>query len=209
MRAATSRDWTRRVFLAACSATALAASDDGFEPLFNGRDRSGWQGDPLLWLAEGDMLIGRSPGIAYNDFLATERSYSDFILRLQVHLVNNSGNSGVQFRSERAPGSTEMIGYQADIGPGWWGSLYDESRRRKTLAGPAEELVRKLVRADGWNDYEIEARGPRIRLKLNGTTTVDYEETDPGIPATGRIALQVHSGPALEVRFRNIRLRTL
>jgi hypothetical protein len=102
-----------------------------------------------------------------------------------------------------------MIGYQADIGPGWWGSLYDESRRRKTLAGPAEELVRKLVRADGWNDYEIEARGPRIRLKLNGTTTVDYEETDPGIPATGRVALQVHSGPALEVRFRNIRLRTL
>ncbi len=204
-------NWTRRAFLASCATPALTGnpSEQGFESLFNGRDLSGWAGDPLLWLVEDGMLVGRSPGIAHNDFLATERFYSDFILRLEVHLVSNSGNSGIQFRSERVRDSTEMIGYQADIGPTWWGSLYDESRRRKTLAGPSEKLAREVVKPDGWNTYEVEARGKQIQLKLNRTTTVDYEETDADIPATGRIALQIHSGPPLEVRFRNLRLRVL
>ena len=211
MRVVTSRAWTRRAFVAACAAPVLAAAsaEDGFEHLFNGRDLSGWQGDSLLWVVEDGMLVGRSPGIPYNDFLATERSYADFILLLEVHLAGGEGNSGIQFRSKRKPGSMEMIGYQADIGPGWWGSLYDESRRRRTLAGPSPELAKTLVHADAWNDYEIEARGAHIRLRLNGTTTVDYRETESGIPRTGRIALQVHSGPALEVRFRNIRIQAL
>jgi hypothetical protein len=211
MRVVRSNHWTRRGFLATCAAPALQGSpvEEGFKPLCNGRDLSGWEGDTSLWLVEDSMLVGRSSGITYNDFLATKHSYSDFILRLEVHLVSNSGNSGIQFRSERVRDSTEMIGYQADIGPTWWGSLYDESRRRKTLAGPSEELAKTVVKPDGWNTYEIEARGKQIRLKLNGTTTVDYEETDPAIPATGRIALQIHSGPALEVRFRNLRLRVL
>lgn len=190
-------------------AVLSAQTENGFEPLFNGRDLTGWEGDPLLWLVEDGMIVGRSPGIGYNDFLATENSYSDFSLRLQVHLVGDVGNSGVQFRSQRVTGSMEMIGYQADIGPTWWGGLYDESRRRRMLVEQDAELITELVRPDDWNDYEIEARGARIRLKLNGTTTAEYEETEDGIAAEGRIALQVHSGPALEVRFRNIRLSQL
>ena len=186
-----------------------AQLDEGFEPLFNGRDLAGWEGDSLLWLVEDGMIVGRSPGIGYNDFLATEKSYSDFVLRLQVHLVGNEGNSGVQFRSERVEGSMEMVGYQADIGPTWWGGLYDESRRRRMLVEQDADLINKLVRPDEWNDYEIEARAKRIRLKLNGTTTADDEETEEGIAPEGRIAMQVHSGPALEVHFRNIRLRQL
>ena len=205
------RGLSRRGFLAACAVPVVASAqvEERFEPLFNGRDLTGWEGDSLLWLVEDGMIVGRSPGIGYNDFLATERSYSDFVLRLQVHLVGGEGNSGVQFRSQRVMGSMEMIGYQADIGPTWWGGLYDESRRRRMLVEQDADLINKVVRADGWNNYEIEARGKRVRLKLNGTTTADYEETDEGIDAEGRIALQVHSGPALEVRFRNIRLTEL
>jgi len=186
-----------------------AQVEDGFEPLFNGRDLTGWEGDSLLWLVEDGMLIGRSPGIGYNDFLATEKSYSDFVLRLQVRLVGDVGNSGMQFRSQRVTGSMEMIGYQADIGPSWWGGLYDESRRRRMLVEQDADLITKTVRIDEWNDYEIEAIGKRLRLKLNGVVTADYQETDEGIESGGRIALQVHSGPALEVRFRNIRLSQL
>ncbi len=202
----------RRLLAAAAAAAALPASggaEENFVPLFNGKDLTGWDGDPFLWRVEDGMLIGRSPGIAYNDFLTTAREYSDFILRFEIQLLDNVGNSGVQFRSRRVPGSMEMIGYQADIGPTWWGSLYDESRRKVTLAAPTEATIRRALKPTGWNGYEVRAVGKRIVLKLNGVETVDYAEDDAGIERTGLIALQVHSGPPLEVRFRNLRIREM
>ncbi|MDE0622175.1 MAG: DUF1080 domain-containing protein [Bryobacterales bacterium] len=203
----------RRGFLAAVAAgMALPASDaaeDGFEPLFNGKDLDGWEGDPFLWKVEDGMVVGRSPGIAYNDFLTTTDEYSDFVLRFQIQLVDNVGNSGVQIRSRRVSGSMEMIGYQVDIGPSWWGSLYDESRRRVTLAAPSEATIKKALKPTDWNDYEVQASGRHIVLKLNGVVTVDYTEEDESIEQTGLIGLQVHSGPPLEARFRNIRIKRL
>jgi len=190
-----------------CADTATEAP--GFQPLFDGAGLAGWQGDESLWLVEDGMVVGRSPGIDYNDFLATAKSYGDFILRFEITLLNNSGNSGVQFRSERVQGETEMIGYQADVGPTYWASLYDESRRRETLAAPDEETLERALKPNDWNVYEVHAEGPRIVLKLNGITTVDYTETDASIPLTGRIALQIHSGPPMEVRFRDIQIREL
>ena len=202
---------SRRGFLAAVSAgvatSSAAAADNGFVPLFNGTDLTGWEGDPFLWKAEEGMLVGRSPGIAYNDFLTTTKEYSDFVLRFEIHLLDNVGNSGVQFRSRRVPGSMEMIGYQADVGPTWWGSLYDESRRRVTLAEPSESTLRRALRPDDWNEYEVSAIGSRVVLKLNGVVTVDYSEEDETLEQKGLIGLQVHSGPPLEARFRNIRIQ--
>lgn len=208
---AVSTTLTRRGFLATAAVASAARSSDaaeeGFESLFNGKDLTGWEGDPFLWKAEDGVLIGRSPGIAYNDFLTTTKEYADFVLRFQIHLLNNVGNSGVQIRSQRVPGSMEMIGYQADVGPTWWGSLYDESRRRVTLAAPTETTVKRALKPDGWNDYEVQAIGKRVVLKLNGTVTVDYTEEDETLEQSGLIGLQVHSGPALEVRFRKIRIQ--
>lgn len=176
-------------------------------PLFNGTDLAGWEGDPFLWKVEDGMIVGRSPGIAYNDFLTTEREYSDFLLRFEIHLLDDIGNSGVQVRSRRVAGSMEMIGYQADVGPTYWGSLYDESRRRVTLAQPSEATLRRALKRDKWNDYEVEAVGQRVVLRINGVVTVDYTEDDESLDQTGLIGLQVHSGPPLEVRFRNLRIQ--
>lgn len=206
---------SRRELLLSVSGLGLLGCSTGsvdepsFQPLFDGEALTGWQGDESLWLVEDGAIVGRSPGIDYNDFLATERSYGDFILRFEIWLLDNSGNSGVQFRSERVPGETEMIGYQADVGPTYWASLYDESRRRKTLAAPDEETLERALKPNDWNEYEIHAEGQRIVLKLNGVTTVDYTETDAAIPLAGRIALQIHSGPPMEVRFRDIQIRDL
>ncbi len=205
----------RRTFLALSAgaslpwAVACTSPADPASELFNGRDLSGWEGDESLWLVEDGAIVGRSPGIGENVFLATTGSYENFVLRMQVLLVNDQGNSGVQFRSEREPNSTEMIGYQADIGPGWWGNLYDESRRRKNLAEADPVLIERTLRKGDWNDYEIRAEGARFRLLINGVETVDYIEDDPAIERSGRIALQIHSGPPLEVRFRNLRLEGL
>ena len=205
----------RRQFLAYTTVAAttavpmIQAQEKGFVSLFNGKDLSGWEGDPFLWKVEDGMLVGRSPGISYNDFLSSTKEYSNFVLRFEVHLLNNIGNSGVQLRSRRAPGSMEMIGFQADIGPTWWGNLYDESRRRVTLAEPPEGVIEKALKPQTWNDYEVSAVDKRITLKLNGKTTIQYDETDDSIEGIGLLALQVHSGPPLEVRFRNIRIQEL
>jgi 3-keto-disaccharide hydrolase len=207
---------TRRRFLqasaallAGAGASLAPAAEEGFTPLFDGQSLAGWEGDSLLWVVEDGTLIGRSPGISYNDFLATEKSFSNFILRLQAQLVDNSGNSGVQFRSERVTGSMEMAGYQADIGPEYWGNLYDESRRKTNLVVADPKVLKKVLKPTGWNEYEIHAEGPHIVLKINGGTTADYTETDASVQPAGRIAVQIHSGPALEVRFRDIRIKEL
>jgi len=201
-------------WLACCAVVALAAlaiaaeAEEGFTPLFNGKDLTGWEGDAKLWLVEDGVLIGRSPGIKYNDFLATVKTYGDFILRLQVKLVDNKGNSGVQFRSKRVPPpSHEVSGYQADIAQGWWGKLYDESRRNKVMAGPTDEVLKKAVKLGEWNDYEIEAIGNHIKLSLNGVTTVDYTEADEKIAREGILAVQIHAGGPMEVQFRNLRIK--
>ncbi|MBM4037953.1 MAG: DUF1080 domain-containing protein [Planctomycetes bacterium] len=203
-------------WLACCAVVASAAlaaaaeAEEGFTPIFNGKDLTGWEGDAKLWIVEDGALVGRSPGIKYNDFLATEKSYGDFILRFQVKLVDNKGNSGVQFRSKRVPPpSHEVSGYQADIAQGWWGKLYDEARRNKVLAGPKDDVLKKALKPGDWNDYEIEAVGNKVKLSINGVVTVDYTEGDEKIAREGIIAVQIHSGGPMEVQFRNLRIKEM
>jgi len=194
----------------ALSGVALAgeADEEGFVPLFNGKDLTGWEGNDKLWIVEDGMLIGRSQGIKHNDFLATTKTYGDFILRFQIRLIGGKGNSGVQFRSKRVPNSHEVSGYQADVGAGWWGTLYDEARRNRPMARPTPE-ARKAVKAKGWNDYEVKAVGPRVTLTINGVVMVDYTEKDDTIAREGIIAPQVHSGGPLEIQFRNMRIKEI
>jgi len=183
--------------------------EEGFVPLFNGKDLTGWEGDAKLWIVENGMLVGRSPGIQYNDFLATTKTYGDFILRFQIRLVDGKGNTGVQFRSKRVENSHEVSGYQADFAPGWHGKLYDEARRNKVLAAPNEEELKKVLKPADWNDYEVRAEGNKITLTLNGLKTVEYAEEDKDIARTGVIAVQIHGGGPMEVQLMNIRIKEL
>jgi hypothetical protein len=111
----------------------------------------------------------------------------------------------VQLRSQRLKEPAhEMTGYQADLGDKYWGSLYDESRRNKTLVAPEAKLIGEILKRNDWNDYEIRAEGARIRLSINGRQTIDYTETDPAIPRTGLIGLQVHGGGKVEAWYKDI-----
>lgn len=185
---------------------AVAGPEAGFVPLFNGKDLSGWEGNRKLWTVRDGMIVGDSPGIRRNEFLCTTKSYGDFELRLEFRMKDGKGNSGVQFRSKRVGKSGAVEGYQADLGNGYWGCLYDEHRRRKTLV-KAPKALDKVLKKAGWNTYTIRAHGNHITMKINGLTTVDYKEPDETIARDGIIALQVHSGPAMRMEFRNIRIR--
>lgn len=199
----------------AAPARADEPAADGFTSLFDGRTFTGWNGDTdSIWRIEEEAIVAGRPGEAAprNEFLATDREFGDFELRLEFRLDCTAAcNAGIQFRSVRIPDHHEVIGFQADIGPGITGAIYDESRRRKMLAVPPQEVQDRALAAgrDGWHDYVVRCEGPRIRLAINGVETADYTEADPTIPLRGMIALQIHGKLVGTVRYRNIRIREL
>ncbi len=184
-------------------------------PLFDGKTFKGWEGDTAkTWRIQDGALVAGSltEQVPRNDFLVTTASYGNFVLRLKFKLLGNEGfvNAGVQFRSQRATKPAhEMVGYQADMGAKYWGALYDETRRNKVLAEPDPAIIATVVKLGDWNDYEIRAEGPRIRLSINGRQTVDYTEPDASIPQTGLIGLQVHGGGKAEVHYKDITIEEL
>ncbi|CAM4206874.1 DUF1080 domain-containing protein [Cytophagaceae bacterium 50C-KIRBA] len=183
--------------------------------LFDGKTFHGWEGDTLhTWRIENGMLMGGSleTTVPHNNFLCTKKIYSNFILKLKIKLTGDQGfiNSGVQFRSQRLKDPAyEMIGYQADFGKDYWASLYDESRRNKTLVKPNDQEVLTWIKINDWNDYEIKAINHQIRLYINGHMSVDYTETDASIPQSGFIGIQIHGGGKAQVAVKDIRIQEL
>src|SRR6187402_911913 len=116
---------------------SLSAHAAGPVPLFDGKSFKGWEGETTkVWRIEGGAIVGGSmEGNPQNEFLATRKSYRNFVLKCEYKLVGTEGfvNGGIQFRSKHiAQPPNEVSGYQADIGAGKSGNLYDESRRKKT-----------------------------------------------------------------------------
>lgn len=186
---------------------ARAADDqNGFTPLFNGRDLSGWivPEDPDLFTVEDGEIVGRTRGdLTINQFLVAEKPYRDFHLKAKVKLIR--GNSGIQFRSKLLDGGA-VAGPQADVAAEYWGLLYEE-RGRGILERYPEDKAREIVKPNDWNEFEIIAEGDHVQIFLNGTKVID--RTDPEFAPEGVIALQVHVGPPMEVRFKDIAIKTL
>jgi hypothetical protein len=192
---------------------ALSAFADP-TPIFNGKTLEGWEGETTnVWrVSEGTIRGGSMEGNPRNEFLTSAKTYRNFVLRLEYRLTGTEGfvNGGVQFRSKRIPNPpNEMSGFQADIGAGYSGALYDESRRNKVLAKPDKTLLEATEKPGSWNRYEIRAEGNRIRLILNDVTTVDYTEEDPSIEPAGVIGLQIHGKCRAEIEFKDIVLEEL
>ncbi|MCC9605382.1 DUF1080 domain-containing protein [Blastopirellula sp. JC732] len=183
--------------------TPQLATPETAAELFNGKDLTGWNGDPNLWSVEsGEIIAKTATGIKANSFLVSDLAASDFRLKLEILLVKNEGNSGVQIRSEALPGGS-VKGYQADVGPGWWGKLYEEHGRGLLWDKSGEEHLKP----GEWNQYEIVAKGDHVETFLNGKPCVDL--TDAKGAKRGVFALQLHSGGPTEVRFRNLKLEIL
>lgn len=211
----------------------LAPAAEKPQSIFNGKDLTGWEGDPAIWSVEDGAIVGRLTAekpIDHNTFLIWQGGQlGDFRLRLEYRI--EGGNSGVQYRSRVIDPAKWIIGgYQADIvdGPEYTGILYDERGDRGILAKRGERVkigpdgqrestsfadaaeLQKSIHTDDWNTYVIAARGPRLRHKINGKLmceVIDREREKSA--ASGVLALQVHQGPPMTVRFRNIQLERL
>ena len=118
--------------------TALLSASAAPISLFDGKSLDGWTYNEKIWRVENGLITGGSleERVPRNEFIATKKSYHNFDLRLKLKLTGTDGfiNSGVQIRSVRVPNNSEMSGYQVDYGKGWYGKIYDETRRNKVIA---------------------------------------------------------------------------
>jgi hypothetical protein len=199
------------VCLLLVGAASLGRCDDaGKSNFFNGKDFQGWEGILEYWKVEDGAIIGAAPpdGLKFNTFLCSKRKYRDFELTFQVRLKEGKGNSGVQIRSEIANAKRFAVrGPQADIAPGYWGSLYGELFGGMMKQAPAD-TVNKVLKKDDFNDYSVKCVGKHVTITLNGETTVDDDFAT--MPEEGIIAWQLHQGmPGMEVTFKNIKFKNL
>ena len=185
--------------------------------LSDGRTFNGWVGDTnKTWRIEDGAFVGGTleRKVPQNEFLRTTRSFTNFVLKVKFKLVGSDAggfiNGGVQIRSEPAKTPpNEMVGYQCDIGEGWWGALYDESRRNKMLIKPDPKAVEKALKKNDWNQYVIRCEGKRIRTSINGVEMIDYTEADDSLPQFGLIGLQVHGGGPAVASYKDVLVEEL
>lgn len=215
------------VALALCFQTTQAQT----QTLFNGKDLTGWRGDSQYWSVVDGAIMGQTtvPGqIKRNTFLIHEKPFANFELNLKYKIL--SGNSGIQYRAKvQDEKQFRITGYQADIDSGiaHSGILYEEGGRgivarrgqQVTIANDGEMTVNQVadaielqskIRQLDWNEYRIVANGQRLQHFINGNLTADVTDGQPDKRASsGVIALQLHAGPAMQVFFQDITIKTL
>lgn len=174
--------------------------------LFNGKDLSGWtiHGTELWYVEDGLLVCESGPEEKYG-YLSTEKFYDDFILTLEFKQEAN-GNSGVFFRSTLE--GTKISGWQVEVAPPGndSGGIY-ESYGRGWLIKPDPEKDKALKMGD-WNRMKIKVVGDKVTTWLNGTQMVSFTDEKIG-RGKGSIALQIHDGGGIKVRWRNLKVKPL
>jgi hypothetical protein len=211
-------------------------AEDGFDEIFNGKDLTGWKGNPDLWSVRDGAITGittKESPISHNTFLIWEGSVADFELELEYRVLpgdetNPGGNSGIQYRSRVFDEAKFIVGgYQADIDLDltYSGINYEERGRgilaqrgqRVTIAqdgskevetfGDSAELGSKIAKGQ-WNRYRIVCKGNRLSHLINDQLMSEtIDQQSEKSSSSGVLAFQIHTGPPMMVQFRNVRLK--
>lgn len=196
----------RKYYLTVLLLMLSIASFAQFKSLFNGKDLSGWtiHGTEKWYVENGELVCESGPDEQYG-YLSTETSYKDFELRVSFKLEAN-GNSGVFIRSDIE--GVKIEGWQVEVAPpnNHTGGIY-ESYGRGWLIQPDPEKE-KILKADDWNTMKIRAKGDKVTTWLNGKKMVQLSDEKIGA-AEGFIALQIHDGGGIKVRWKDLTIKEL
>ncbi len=218
-----------RLLLLPLLIASFASAQDGFKPLFNGKDLTGWDGNPELWSVEDGCITGKTTGpeqLAYNQFLIWRGGkVKNFELHAKIKETGN--NTGIQYRSKELPenGKWSIGGYQCDIHPAHPNNamVYEERGRgiivqngqgvvidpegKRWLASEHEPVKVDIAQ---WHEYTVIAQGNHLIHKIDGQVTIDlldFEESKRSLE--GLIAFQIHRGPAMNVQIKDVMLKEL
>lgn len=227
LRALVSTLFVSTFFFAACLTDAYA--QDKIKEIFNGKDLTGWKGNPKLWSVEDGAITGRTSAdnpLTFNTFLVWEGEVADFELDLDYRIVG--GNSGIQYRSKLIDAEKFIVGgYQADIDATlkYAGINYEEKGRgilanrgvritigetgdKKDESFAKDEDLKKVIQQEGWNHYRVVAKGNTCSHYINNTLMSETIDNQKGKSAAkGILALQIHVGPPMVVQFKNLKLK--
>jgi hypothetical protein len=197
----------KRAFaLSLISLTSICLLAQNEKSLFNGRDLSGWKvhGTEKWYVENGELICESGPDKQYGYF-ATEGEYKDFELTLQFKQESN-GNSGVFFHSQID--GTKVSGWQAEVAPlnKHSGGIY-ESYGRGWLIQPTANKENVLKEGE-WNDMKVRVKGNEVTTWLNGIQMITLVDEKIG-SVSGKIALQIHDGGGVKVRWKNISVKNL
>lgn len=226
------------MIFSALAATA-SAQDDGFVSIFNGKDLTGWAGDPNLWSVENGCIVGTTNDsdkkITTNQALyyTEDQNLGDFAIKFD-YKISNWGNSGLYYRGWflEGPEKFRMGGYQGDFDGSatYSGIMYGEALRgilanlgtvsRVSPEGKIEEVarfatedeIRANVKIEDWNHYEIVAKGFVFVHKINGKITSVFidEDSDDVRRKSGVLGWQLHVGDGgMRVEVKNVYLKKL
>ena len=174
--------------------------------LFNGNDLNGWivYGTEKWYVEDGILVCESGPDAQYG-YLGTEDYYKNFVLNLEF-MQEANGNSGVFFRSTVE--GTKVSGWQVEVAPpgSYTGGIY-ESYGRGWLIKPSFGKDSSLIMGD-WNKLTVKVEDSNVTTWLNGKKMISYSDKKIG-DANGRIALQIHDGGGIKVKWRNIKIQNL
>ncbi|MGB0486447.1 MAG: 3-keto-disaccharide hydrolase [Flavobacteriaceae bacterium] len=174
--------------------------------LFNGNDLNGWivYGTEKWYVEDGILVCESGPDAQYG-YLGTEDYYKNFVLNLEF-MQEANGNSGVFFRSTVE--GTKVSGWQVEVAPPglYTGGIY-ESYGRGWLIKPSFGKDSSLIMGD-WNKLTVKVEDSNVTTWLNGKKMISYSDKKIG-DANGRIALQIHDGGGIKVKWRNIKIQNL
>ena len=215
----------------------VSAAEQGFRSIFDGKDLTGWDGNPKLWSVKDGAITGQTtadnPAKGNTFLIWTNGTLADFELRCSFKLVPGDAqgfaNSGIQYRSKVVdPANWVVGGYQADMEAGktYTGILYEERFRgimaergqkvvwdnddKKQVVGSVGDAaaIEASIKKGDWNEYVIIAKGNHLQQFVNGKQTIDVtDECEAKRAMSGILALQLHAGPPMMAQFKNIRIK--
>jgi hypothetical protein len=221
---------------AVTAAVLPAPCADGFLTLFNGRDLAGWEGLADYWSVKDGAISGHQTKEASKQtfLVLSALTVRDFELHFSYRFASPEGNSGIQFRSMVLDVDTYRVGgYQADFDAErlYAGTIYDEAGvagDRGTMSNRGErttwdpegrrhvEPLREgtadllaLIKVGDWNDAVLVARGNHITYSINGHIMTDLVDGSPAALQAGRLALQLHQGFTMDIRFKDLKIKLL
>lgn len=213
-----------------CIFVSSVNAQEAAKEIFNGKDLTGWKGNPDLWSVQDGCITGTTTAekkLTFNTFLVWEGEVSNFELEFDYKL-GSVGNSGVQYRSKLINDKDFIVGgYQADIDASlqYAGINYEEKGRgilaqrgqRVTIDKAGEKKVEqfgetkelgKLIKGGDWNHYKVIAVGNKVSHMINDQLMSEVIDDQEGkAAASGVLAFQIHVGPPMQIQFKNIKLK--
>ena len=187
-----------RCFLTPMLAIALAsaawAAEPKLEPIFNGKDLTGWQSPDMqsFWRVEDGVLVGESVGSLKENYLRTEKAYGDFVLEFEVRWTGEI-DSGIDFRK---PNIQLQLGVSRSLKRNMSGSFY-VGKPGYPEAGQAKNAAQLMHPEGQWNTFRLEAKGTTFTVWINGQQAAQY--TDEKFSGAAPIGLQIHGGLKMKV----------